>query len=88
MSHLSDYMNNIIHVVNQHAKLLDDIATELACRPKQNQVGELFALLAQGFPYERSLKQMGLSSHPPRHPRIVEGLGAHQIPINLELSKQ
>lgn len=55
MSKLSDYLDNIIRVVNQHAKLLDDISKELTKRPEKNETGELFSLLAHGFPYEKSL---------------------------------
>jgi hypothetical protein len=33
MSKLSDYLDNIIRAVNQHAKLLDDVSKELAKRP-------------------------------------------------------
>ena len=60
MTQLSDYMDNIFRVVNQHAKLIDDISKELEKRPERNETGELFALLAHGFPYERSLAQLGL----------------------------
>ena len=33
MSSLSDYLQNIIKVVNQHAALLDNISDELDARP-------------------------------------------------------
>jgi len=51
MSELSDYLDNIITVVNQHAKLLDKVSDELESRPKSNVVGELFASLSQAYPY-------------------------------------
>jgi hypothetical protein len=72
MSKLSDYLDNIIRVVNQHAKLLDDISKELTKRPEKNETGELFSLLSHGFPYEKSLAQLGLQSHVPRSAKVVE----------------
>ena len=56
MSHLQEYMDNIIKVVNQHARLLDKVSDELAERPKATSVGELFALLSHAYPYSRSLR--------------------------------
>ena len=49
-------MDNIVKVVNQHAKLLDNVSEELDMRPHSKNVGELFAVLTQGFPYEKLLK--------------------------------
>ena len=34
MTQLSEYLDNIIKVVNQHAKLLDKVSDELEVRPK------------------------------------------------------
>lgn len=34
MTELSEYLDNIITVVNQHAKLLDKVSEELEVRPK------------------------------------------------------
>ena len=59
MTKLSDYLDNIIRVVNQHAKLLDDVSKELLKRPEKNETGELFSMLAHGFPYEKTLIQLG-----------------------------
>ena len=56
MTELSDYLDNIIQVVNQHAKLLDKVSDELDQRPKAVVVGELFSLLSHAYPYERSLQ--------------------------------
>ena len=56
MSQLQEYMENIIKVVNQHARLLDKVSDELAERPKANSVGELFNLLSHAYPYMRSLR--------------------------------
>ena len=55
MTELSNYLDNIICVVNQHAKLLDQVSEELDCRPKATVVGELFACMSQSYPYERVL---------------------------------
>lgn len=55
MTKLSDYLDNIIKVVNQHAKLLDDVSCDLVKRPYKNEAGEFFSLLAAGFPYEQAL---------------------------------
>ena len=55
MTELSDYLDNIIQVVNQHAKLLDKVSDELEVRPKATVVGELFAVLGKAYPYERAL---------------------------------
>ena len=56
MSELSDYLDNIIKVVNQHAKLLDTVSVELDLRPKATEVGELFNALCLSYPYERSMR--------------------------------
>jgi len=55
MSELSDYLDNIIQVINQHAKLLDKVSEELDQRPKANTIGELFSILSHAYPYERTL---------------------------------
>ena len=56
MSELSEYLDNIIQVVNQHAKLLDQVSSELAERPKATIVGELFSTLSLAYPYEKQLQ--------------------------------
>lgn len=53
MSELSEYMDKIIKVVNQHAKLLDQVSDELSERPKATIVGELFSTLSQAYPYDQ-----------------------------------
>lgn len=55
MTQLKDYLNTITKVVNQHAKLLDDVSKELAVRPQKNEIGEVFDLLSRAFPYERMM---------------------------------
>ena len=55
MTELSNYLDNIIQVVNQHAKLLDQVSEELEARPKATEVGELYATMSQSYPYERVL---------------------------------
>ena len=79
-------MDNIVKVVNQHAKLLDNVSEELDLRPHSTNVGELFAVLTQGFPYEKLLKQLGYSSHPPRNTKVIESLTKHKVPLNLTLT--
>ena len=88
MSQLSDYMDNIVKVVNQHAKLLDKVSEELDLRPHSTNVGELFAVLTQGFPYEKLLKQLGFSSHPPRTAKVIETLTKHKVQLNSQLHAQ
>lgn len=58
MTELSEYLDNIITVVNQHAKLLDKVSEELEVRPKQNVVGELFSALSMAYNYDRSMSQL------------------------------
>ena len=91
MSKLSDYLDNIIRVVNQHAKLLDDVSKELANRPLKQETGEFFALLSLGFPYEQTLKEMGIAddqNHVPRTAKVVEELSKHNIDVTTKLSEQ
>ena len=59
MQNLTGYMNNIIQVVNQHAKLLDSVSTELKIRPLKTEVGEMFSLLSHSYPFEKILMKMG-----------------------------
>ena len=61
MTELSDYLDNLTWVVNQHAKLLDKVSEELDERPKKLEVGEMFNALSLAYPYERSLRQMALN---------------------------
>jgi len=88
MNRLAEYMENIIRVVNQHAKLIDKVAEELEVRPKGIEVGEMFSCLSLAFPYEESLKQMGLSVHPPREKKVIEMLDSHGVAFNLSLASQ
>lgn len=70
MSQLSSFMNHIIQVVNQHAKLLDTLSHELLSRPKKLEVGEMFNVLSHSLPYEKLLTKYG---HTAEHcfPRTV-----------------
>ena len=88
MTELSDYLDNIITVVNQHAKLLDKVSEELEIRPKQNVVGELFSALSMAYNYDRTLNQLHLSQHPPREPRIMELLSHHKVSLTAQLKHQ
>ena len=53
LRNLNQFMQKIIKVLNQHAKLLDQQANEIKKRPNQIQVGELFAMISMGFQYDR-----------------------------------
>ena len=88
MSELSDYLDNIIQVVNQHAKLLDKVSEELEVRPKSIEVGEMFSLLGHTYPYERNMQQMNLSQHPPRQPKVCETLSNHKVSLTAQLRHQ
>ena len=72
MSDLSDYLDNLTRVVNQHAKLLDKVSEELDVRPKKLEIGEMFGTLCLAYPYERSMRQMFMNHHPPREPKVCE----------------
>ena len=72
MSDLSDYLDNLTKVVNQHAKLLDKVSEELDIRPKKLEIGEMFSTLCMAYPYERSMRQMFMNHHPPREPKVCE----------------
>ena len=51
VSQLNDYLRKIIKVVNQHAKLIHTLNDEIQHRTTENQMGELFNLIAAGLPY-------------------------------------
>ena len=87
MTQLKDYLNTITKVVNQHAKLLDDVSKELAVRPPKDELAEVFDMLSRAFPYERMLKQMALENHPARNSDIMKALGSHKISTNLKLEQ-
>ena len=88
MSELSDYLDNIIKVVNQHAKLLDKVSDELDMRPKATEVGELFSALTLAYPYERTLRQMHLQQHPPRNAKVMEILSNNKVSLTSKLEQQ
>lgn len=52
-------MNNIIQVVNQHAKLLDTVGLQLGQVPKKHEIGEMFDILSHTFHYDRVLQFQG-----------------------------
>lgn len=76
MGQLSTYMNHIIQVVNQHAKLLDTLTHELNCRPKKLELGEMFNVLSHSFPYDKVLHKYGMdpTQAQPRSIYITEQL--------------
>ena len=79
MSDLKNYLNTITKCVNQHAKLLDDVSKELAVRPMKNEIGSLFSLASQSFPYEKCLEQMNYVGHVERSEKVIEGLKKHGV---------
>ena len=81
MVELQQMMNNIIQVVNQHAKLLDTIGSELAVRPLKKDVGEMFSLLSHTFPFQKIKTKLGYEEHehPPRLDHIIEKLQAQDV---------
>ena len=88
MTELSDYLDNLTRVVNQHAKLLDKVSEELDERPKKLEVGEMFNALSLAYPYERSLRQMALNQHPPRGIRVCEILSDQKVSLTSRLENQ
>lgn len=56
---LNEYLNNIIKVVNQHAKLLDTLNKEVQFRTTESQIGEMFTLISTGLPYDTMIKKLG-----------------------------
>ena len=85
MSDLSDYLDNLTRVVNQHAKLLDKVSEELDVRPKKLEIGEMFGTLCLAYPYERSMRQMFMNHHPPREPKVCEILSDQKVSLTAKL---
>ncbi len=56
MNQLSSYMNSIIQVVNQHAKLLDTVSYELQLRPVKRDIADMFNVVSHAFPYNALLQ--------------------------------
>ena len=73
-SQLNEYLNNIIKVVNQHAKLLQTLNHEVQHRTTEKQLGELFNLIANGLPYDQLLKKLG-GVPPTRRGSVMKLLG-------------
>lgn len=48
-------MNNIILVVNQHAKIIDTLSHEITYRVMKKEISDMFNILTHGFPYEKVL---------------------------------
>ncbi len=47
MNQLNEYLQGIIKVVNQHAKVLQNVNKELSLRTTESQIGEIFQMLAK-----------------------------------------
>jgi len=85
---LNDYLNNIIKVVNQHAKLLDTLNKEVQLRTTEKQVGEIFTLVATGLPYDMLVKKLG-GQAPARRGSVMKLLGdASLLPAGVSLTSQ
>lgn len=74
LSQLKDYLDNIIKVVNQHAKLLHTLNREMMVRTTEKQMADLFILISAGLPYESLVKKIG-GVPPPRRGSVVKLLG-------------
>jgi len=90
VNQLSQYMNSLIQVVNQHAKLLDTISNELNQKVKKNDIGDMFDVLSRTFPFEKILEKQGLDPNTPlpRSPFIAEQLLRRQVNANAVFSEQ
>ena len=66
ITNLDSYMQNIIKVVNQHAKVLDQLAIEVSMKTNEHHLGDLLAVCSLGFPYKQSQKACSLDEHPER----------------------
>ena len=49
-SSLNDYLGNIIHVINQHAKIVNSVQRDVRARMTQRQVTELMTMLCNSLP--------------------------------------
>lgn len=74
LSHLKEYMDNIIQVVNQHARLLHTLNSEVQVRTSEKQMGDLFQLICAGLPYETLVKKIG-GIAPSRRGSVVKLIG-------------
>jgi hypothetical protein len=90
MDQLSTYMNQIIQVVNQHAKLLDQVTHEIAIRPKKQDLGDMFNILSHSFPYKCIIEGYGQDPNQalPRSIFITEQLLKRNIKMNVALEEQ
>lgn len=70
MTQLSAYINSIIQVVNQHAKLLDNVSYELNMRPRKLEIGDMFHILSTSFPYDKVCSKYGFNPDTPQ-PRSI-----------------
>ena len=55
LSQLDDFLKNIIKAVNQHAKLLQTLNSEMQLRVTERQMGEVLQVISDGLPYQRLL---------------------------------
>eukprot|EP00347_Sterkiella_histriomuscorum_P017595 403348737 len=82
---LNDYLNNIIKVINQHAKLLNTLNNEIQLRTTEGQIGEIFSLIATGLPYDQLIKKLG-GQAPGRRGSVMKLLGdATLLPAGISI---
>ena len=80
-------MNNIIQVVNQHAKLLDQSSHEILLKANKRDISDMFNIASHGFPYEKVVARFGHDpSVPlPRSVYITDQLMKHNVKMNVAL---
>ena len=71
---LNDYLNNIIKVINQHAKILHNLNKEVQIRTTEKQIGEIFSVISAGLPYDTLIKKLG-GMVPTRRGSVMKLLG-------------
>ena len=78
LSLLKEYLDNLVTVVNQHARLLHTINQEMQLRTSEKQMGDLFMLIAAGLPYDSLVKKIG-GVPPTRRGSLVKLLGDNSL---------
>ena len=59
LSQLNDFLQNVIKVVNQHAKLLKTLNKEMQKRVTVGELDECFGLLNEGLWCDKLLNEIG-----------------------------
>ncbi|CDW88654.1 UNKNOWN [Stylonychia lemnae] len=83
---LNEYLNNMIKVINQHAKLLNTLNKEIQVRTTEQQIGDIFTLISTGLPYELLIKKLG-GQPPTRRGSVMKLLGdASMLPPGFQIA--